>query len=132
VEDEIVGAIALPRAQRARDRGGDADAHAAVGRLQDQHHPGERERSAGQRIGADAAQEEPVERDHARECQQVEHVGRRQRRSVGMMGASRSIRVRGGTTRGGVPIEELNAMPGTFALPINTSSRKCGGLSRVE
>jgi len=25
-----------------------------------------------------------------------------------------------------VPIEDANAMPGTFALPINTSSRKCG------
>jgi hypothetical protein len=77
-KDEGIGAVAAPGAERARHRGGDAGAHAAVGRLQDHHHPGKRQRGAGERIGSDPPEKESVERDHAGERQQSEDVRRRQ------------------------------------------------------
>jgi hypothetical protein len=83
VEDERVGAIAAPRAQRACDGRRDADAHAAVCRLQDHHHPGKRQRGTGERIGADAPEKETVERDHAGEREQSEDVRRRQTQQGG-------------------------------------------------
>ena len=77
-KDEGVGAVAAPCAERARHCRRDAGAHAAVGRLQDHHHPGKRQRGAGERIGADATEEKSVERDHAGERAQGEDVWRRQ------------------------------------------------------
>ena len=83
VEDEGVGAVAPPRAERARHRRRDAGAHAAVGRLQDHHHPGKCQRGAGERIGSDAPEKESVERDDAGEREQGEDVRRRQAQQRG-------------------------------------------------
>jgi DNA-binding transcriptional LysR family regulator len=58
--EDILLYAELQRCERAAP--GDANAHAAVGRLQDQHHPGKGQRGASERIGADAAEEESVER----------------------------------------------------------------------
>jgi hypothetical protein len=70
-------------APSARDGRRDADAHAAVGRLQDHHHPGKRQRCAGQRIGADTPEKESVKRDHAGEREQNEDVRRREAQQCG-------------------------------------------------
>jgi hypothetical protein len=83
VEDESVGAVAAPSAERARDGRGDANAHAAVGGLQDHHHPGKRQRGAGQRIGADTPEKESVKRDHAGEREQNEDVRHREAQQCG-------------------------------------------------
>ena len=83
MKDERIGAVAAPRAERARHRRGDAGAHAAIGRLQDHHHPGKRQRGAGERIGSDPPEKESIERDHACECEQVEHVRSRKAQKCG-------------------------------------------------
>jgi hypothetical protein len=43
-----------------------------------EHHPGERQRYASKRIGAEAAEEQRVERDHPGDGEKIEHVRRRQ------------------------------------------------------
>jgi hypothetical protein len=70
-------------APSARHRRGDAGAHAAIGRLQDHHHPGECQRGAGERIGADTSEKKSVKRDHASEGEQGEDVRRRQAQQRG-------------------------------------------------
>ena len=77
MEDEVVGALAPSGAERPRDRRRDPRPHAAVRRLQDQHHPRKGERGAGERIRPDPAEEEAVEGDDADEGQEIEDVRRR-------------------------------------------------------
>ena len=74
VEHEFVGTLALARAKRARNGRRNTGAHAAVGRLQNEHHKRKRERGAGKRVGPDAPEKEAVEDDHADEGEQVEDV----------------------------------------------------------
>jgi hypothetical protein len=74
VMHESIGAITPPGAERTGNGRRNAAAHAAVRRVHDQHHPGERQRHARQRICAEAAEEQAVKGDHAGERQQVQHV----------------------------------------------------------
>src|SRR5262249_22734798 len=61
---------------RSRRAAPSARATAAVGRLQDHHHPGKRQRSAGERVRSEATEKKSVEGDHACEREQVEDVRR--------------------------------------------------------
>jgi len=60
-----------------------AGAHPTVGRLQDHHHPGKRQRGAGERIGSNPPEKESIERDHPCECEQVENVRSRKVQKCG-------------------------------------------------
>src|SRR3989442_641599 len=61
-------------ARRARYGRGTAAAHAARSGMLHEHHPGKCERHAGERVGAEPADEKTVERDESHDRQQVEHV----------------------------------------------------------
>jgi hypothetical protein len=71
---ERVGALAVARAEGAGDRRRDAAAHAACAGMLHEHNPGKCERHAGEHVGAERAEEQAVEGDHARDRQQVKHV----------------------------------------------------------
>ena len=75
MKHDLIGTFALARAECARNGRRDTCAHAAVGRLQNEHHKRKRERGACKSVSPDAAKKEPVEHDDANEGQQVEDVG---------------------------------------------------------
>jgi len=94
--------VGLAGADSARDRRRNTGTHPAVGRLQDEHHPGKNQRGAGERVRSELSEKKPVERDHAGERQQVEDIRRgqleqrREDRALEQpLGARSGIRLRG-------------------------------------
>jgi hypothetical protein len=83
VKDEIVGAVVASGAERPRDRRRDPTTHAAVCRLQNQHHPRKGKRRTGQRVGSDPPEKKAIEGDHTRERKQVEDIRRCQAQERG-------------------------------------------------
>ena len=89
-----------PRAERARDRRGDAAAHRAGRDHLHQHHAGKHQRHAGQRVGAEPRDPERLDQPGAACASMTRTLGQAMRSSIGTIGACSSARVRGSSARG--------------------------------
>ncbi len=78
MQHQRIGIVAPPGAERARDRRGDAAAHRAGRGHLHQHHDREHQRHAGQRIGAELADEEGLDQPDRGLRDHHHHVGRGQ------------------------------------------------------
>jgi len=97
VKHDLIGTLALARAKGPCNGRRDTGAHAAVGRLQNEHHKRKCERGTCQSVSPDTPEKEPVKYDYTNEGHQV-MLGAASRSSVDSIGpSSRSfVRVAGG------------------------------------